>query len=190
MAGEIFIARQDTLEEVKQTVNEIDTNVDTVNNTTSETKTQTTGIKADTDGLKLSTDSIKQIADTILERIGLTTDSGGGISAGSLFAKLNALLSAGGGISGFKYTLLEANGVTKKHLASSSGLFIYYYENSRGYGNVTVTSGKGAMLELVTGKTDETPYFTGIAFFTSGATITAYSKLKGFYVKVDVFEFI
>lgn len=107
-----------------------------------------------------------------------------------MFAKLNALLSAGGGISGFKYTLLEANGVTKKHLASSSGLFIYYYENSRGYGNVTVTSGKGAMLELVTGKTDETPYFTGIAFFTSGATITAYSKLKGFYVKVDVFEFI
>ena len=98
MAGEIFIARQDTLEEVKQTVNEIDTNVDTVNNTTSETKTQTTGIKADTDGLKLSTDSIKQIADTILERIGLTTDVGGA-NTGTVNGKLNALLSAGGGIS-------------------------------------------------------------------------------------------
>lgn len=103
MAGEIFIARQDTLEEVKQTVNEIDTNVDTVNNTTSETKTQTTGIKADTDGLKLSTDSIKQIADTILERIGLTTDTGGSTNLGSLMAKANAILtqlqtSGGGGI--------------------------------------------------------------------------------------------
>lgn len=96
MAGEIFIARQDTLEEVKQTVNEIDTNVDTVNNTTSETKTQTTGIKADTDGLKLSTDSIKQIADTILERIGLTTDVGGA-NTGTVNGKLNALFSSGGG---------------------------------------------------------------------------------------------
>ena len=33
MAGEIYIARQDTLENVQSTVNEIDANVDTANNT-------------------------------------------------------------------------------------------------------------------------------------------------------------
>lgn len=89
MAGEIFIARQDTLEDVQGTVNTIDTNVDAV---------------------KLSTETIDQIADTILERIGLTTDSGGGTTAGSIFAKLNALLSAGsGGITGFKYIYKTAN---------------------------------------------------------------------------------
>lgn len=189
MAGEIFIARQDTLEAVQQTVNEIDTNVDTVNTTTTNTKAETANIKTDTDGLKLSTDSIKQIADTILERIGLTTDSGGGANTGTVLGKLNALFSSGGGISGFKYTLLQANNSTKKHSASSSGLFIYYYESSQGYGNVSVTSGKGAMLELVKGRVDDTPYYAGIAFFTSGATITAYSKYN-FTVKVDIFEFI
>lgn len=124
MAGEIFIARQDTLEEVKQTVNEIDTNVDTVNNTTSETKTQTTGIKADTDGLKLSTDSIKQIADTILERIGLTTDVGGA-NTGTVFGKLNALFSSGGGISGFKYTdKTTSSSAGTTYTTTSSGIVL------------------------------------------------------------------
>ena len=33
MAGEIFIARQDTLENVQSTVNQIDANVDTANST-------------------------------------------------------------------------------------------------------------------------------------------------------------
>ena len=96
MAGEIFIARQDTLEAVQQTVNEIDTNVDTVNTTTTNTKAETANIKTDTDGLKLSTDSIKQIADTILERIGLTTDKGGA-NTGTVLGKLNGLFSSGSG---------------------------------------------------------------------------------------------
>lgn len=101
------------------------------------------------------------------------------------------MLSAGsGGITGFKYTLLKANGNKKTHKASNSGLFIYYYEKAQDYGNVAVTSGKGAMLDLVTGRVDNTPYHTGIAFFTSGATITAYSGISGINVKVDIFEFI
>ena len=77
MAGEIFIARQDTLENVQGTVNTIDTNVDTVNTTTTAIKDETESIKSDTEALKLSTETIDQIADTILERIGLTTDVGG-----------------------------------------------------------------------------------------------------------------
>lgn len=126
MAGEIFIARQDTLEAVQQTVNEIDTNLDTVNTTTTNTKAETENIKADTETLKLSTETIDQIADTILERIGLTTDVGGGTTAGSIFAKLNALLSAGsGGITGFKYidkTTTSSNGTT--YTTQASGILL------------------------------------------------------------------
>lgn len=96
MAGEIFIARQDTLEAVQQTVNEIDTNVDTVNTTTTNTKSETANIKTDTDGIKLSAESIKAVADTILERIGLTTDVGGA-NTGTVLGKLNALFNAGSG---------------------------------------------------------------------------------------------
>ena len=82
MAGEIFIARQDTLENVQGTVNTIDTNVDAVNTTTTAVKSDTENIKADTEALKLSTETIDQIADTILERIGLTTDVGGVLRQG------------------------------------------------------------------------------------------------------------
>ena len=82
MAGEIFIARQDTLENVQGTVNTIDTNVDAVNTTTTAIKSDTENIKADTEALKLSTETIDQIADTILERIGLTNDSGGVLQQG------------------------------------------------------------------------------------------------------------
>lgn len=82
MAGEIFIARQDTLENVQGTVNDIDTNIDAVSTTTTAVKSDTESIKADTETLKLSTETIDQIADTILERIGLTTDVGGVLQQG------------------------------------------------------------------------------------------------------------
>lgn len=126
MAGEIFIARQDTLEDVQGTVNTIDTNVDAVNTTTTAIKSETESIKTDTEAIKLSTETIDQIVDTILERIGLTTDSGGGTTAGSIFAKLNALLSAGsGGITGFKYidkTTSSNSGTT--YTTQASGIFL------------------------------------------------------------------
>lgn len=52
--------------------------------------------------IKLSNESIQAVADEILSRIGVTNDTGGGATAGSVFAKLNALLtqiaSSGGGI--------------------------------------------------------------------------------------------
>lgn len=168
MAGEIFIARQDTLEEVKQTVNEIDTNVDTVNTTTTNTKAETANIKTDTDGLKLSTDSIKQIADTILERIGLTTDVGGGANTGTVLGKLNALFSSGGGISGFKYTdkttsssagttyttrssgivLSEDDGV---YIRSGGKIIKYFEQDTQYYGTKYGYIGiftKGAVIEV------------------------------------------
>ena len=59
--------------------------------------------------IKLSNESIKAVADEILSRMGLTNDTGGGTSTGSVFAKLNALLTqitsgGGSGWSDFKIT--------------------------------------------------------------------------------------
>ena len=177
MAGEIFIARQDTLEEVKQTVNEIDTNVDTVNNTTSETKTQTTGIKADTDGLKLSTDSIKQIADTILERIGLTTDVGGA-NTGTVNGKLNALFSAGGGISGFRLKTLNDD---TTYTTKSSGIVL---ANMTGNGRPDITKNGCLMLFYSSGSGSiSSKRYLGL--FTKGAIIYGRSDAEMY-----IFEFI
>ena len=183
MAGEIFIARQDTLENVQGTVNTIDTNVDTVNTTTTAVKTETESIKADTEALKLSTDSIKQIADTILERIGLTTDSGGGISAGSLFAKLNALLSSGGGISGFKYTQVTASDTTKRYTTKAAGFLLGDKTN---YSFVSITNSKGATIQMY--KTAEESSVFGI--FVAGAIIEAESTWNQHTAVAHIFEFI
>lgn len=167
MAGEIFIARQDTLEDVQGTVNTIDTNVDTVNTTTTAIKSETESIKTDTEALKLSTETIDQIADTILKRIGLTTDVGGGTTAGSIFAKLNALLSAGsGGITGFKYinkTTTASNGTT--YTTQASGILLT--DDS----NVYIESGGKAIQTLFyeTQYTGDEESFIGL--FQKGAKI-------------------
>lgn len=95
MAGENFIALENTSQEIKTAVAGVDTAVDGIAQTATE-------IKEATDGITLSEASIKAVADEILAKIGLTNDSGGGTAEGSIFAKLNALLtqiaSAGGGI--------------------------------------------------------------------------------------------
>ena len=64
MAEKIYIAKEATSQEIKTTVGSVQTAADLIKN--------------DTDGIKLSNDSIKAVADTILERLGLTTDVGGG----------------------------------------------------------------------------------------------------------------
>lgn len=169
MAGEIFIARQDTLENVQGTVNTIDTNVDAVNTTTTAVKTETESIKADTEALKLSTETIDQIADTILERIGLTTDVGG-TSTGSVFAKLNALLNAGGsggGITGFKY-IKKTGDLT--YTTQASGILLTHDDTT------DITSG---------GKMIPTFQNASIGFFQKGAKIRIYERNTAY-----IFEFI
>ena len=64
MADKKFIALEETSQEIKTAVNDEQTTAD--------------GIKTDTDVIKLSHELIKAVADTILERLGLTTDVGGG----------------------------------------------------------------------------------------------------------------
>lgn len=176
MAGEIFIARQDTLEDVQGTVNTIDTNVDAVNTTTTAIKSETENIKADTEALKLSTETIDQIADTILERIGLTNDSGGGTTAGSIFAKLNALLSAGsGGITGFKY--IKKTG-RFSYTTQASGILL-----GRGYGDDFDLTNAYIIQTFQTERSTK-PYIFGA--FTKNAVII--SKANSY--EAYIFEFI
>lgn len=178
MAGEIFIARQDTLEDVQGTVNTIDTNVDAVNTTTTAIKSETESIKTDTEALKLSTETIDQIADTILERIGLTSDTGGGTTAGSIFAKLNALLSAGGGgITGFKY--IEKTGEFS-YTTKASGILL-----GRGYDDYfNLTNACIIQTFKETEGSDKRPYLFGA--FAKNAVIRSTARTTDAYI----FEFI
>ena len=177
MAGEIFIARQDTLENVQGTVNTIDTSVDAVNTTTTAVKSDTESIKADTEALKLSTETIDQIADTILERIGLTTDVGGGATAGSIFAKLNALLSAGGGggITGFKYIKKTGRFSYTTH---ASGILL-----GQGFeGNFELTN--AYIIRTYQENIDKKPFIFGV--FTKNAVIASSVNNS----ETHIFEFI
>lgn len=189
MAGEIFIAQQNTLEEVKSTVNGIGTNVDIVNTTTSETKTQTTNIKSDIDGLKLSIDSINQIADAILEKIGLTGDAGGSASAGSMMSKLNQIISAtafGGGITGAKYTLLTAKDTTKTYTTKNFAFILGKYDEGQG---ISVGE-KGVVypyLIINGGSTTDTYYCFGMC--SADGVIKAISDSRYDTTYVHIFEF-
>lgn len=75
MAGENFIALENTSQEIKTAVAGVDTAVGGVAQTATE-------IKEATDGITLSEASIKAVADEILAKIGLTTDVGGVLQQG------------------------------------------------------------------------------------------------------------
>ena len=74
--------------------------------------------------IKLSKESIKALADEIVSRVGLTNDTGGGTAEGSVFAKLNALLTqiaSAGGIN-----LLPVKEVSKeKYLKFNTTYYVY-----------------------------------------------------------------
>ena len=73
MANEKFIALEETSQEIKTTVNDVKTNVDGLKNT-------------DVPG-------IDTIVNAVLERIGLTSDTGGSGTLGTVMAKLNYLIN-------------------------------------------------------------------------------------------------
>lgn len=94
MAGEIYIARQDTLENVQSTVNEIDANVDTANSTlgnfagggTDSVVTELNALKqavaaltTKTDGLQTDVTNIKTDVGTIETAVEQIASAGGGI---------------------------------------------------------------------------------------------------------------
>ena len=73
MAGEKFIALEETSQEIKESVNDVKTNVD--------------GLK------ETDVPAIDTLVDAVLERIGLTDDTGGSTNLGSVMAKLNEIIS-------------------------------------------------------------------------------------------------
>lgn len=71
-----------------------------VENISTEVKANVNEVKTDTEGIVLSNASIKAIVDEIQNRVGLTDDTGGSSSAGSMMSKLNQIISttvSGGG---------------------------------------------------------------------------------------------
>lgn len=74
------------LEEIKESVVNVE-------NISTEVKISVNEVKTDTEGIVLSNDSIKAIVDEIQNRIGLTGDTGGSATTGTLMSKINKLLS-------------------------------------------------------------------------------------------------
>ena len=73
MAGEKFIALEETSQEIKASVDNVKSNVDGLKNT--------------------DVPAIDTLVDEVLKRIGLTGDTGGSANLGSIMAKLNTLLT-------------------------------------------------------------------------------------------------
>lgn len=97
MEDKKYIALESTSQEIKTAVEVVQSDVDTM-------QTDVTEVKGNVSELK-TTDvpNIDTLVDAVLERIGLTTDTGGSTNLGSLMAKANAILtqlqtSGGGGI--------------------------------------------------------------------------------------------
>ena len=133
--------------------------------------------------IKLSNESIKAVADEILSRMGVTNDTGGGASTGSVFAKLNALLSAGGsgGITGFKYTSFTASRSTRTYTTTKSGILLSYVPD----GDMCYIASNGTIIPVLreeTITTDINEYIFGA--FTSNAQI----QVRG--TTAHIFEFI
>ena len=106
MAGEKYIALEETSQEIKTAVEGVQSDVDTM-------QTDVTEVKGNVSELK-TTDvpNIDTLVDAVLERIGLTTDTGGSTNLGSLMAKANAILtqlqtSGGGGIKKVQRGIVE-----------------------------------------------------------------------------------
>lgn len=101
---------------IESKVDTVDTVVDRieVDTTSIESKVNTIDtvvdrIETDTTSIESKVDTIDTNVDDIETRLGLTNDTGGSASAGTLMGKVNAVLSAGGGQ---KYPVLKKVAVT------------------------------------------------------------------------------
>ena len=106
MEDKKYIALESTSQEIKTAVEGVQSDVDTM-------QTDVTEVKGNVSSLK-TTDvpNIDTLVDAVLERIGLTTDTGGSTNLGSLMAKANAILtqlqtSGGGGIKKVQRGMVE-----------------------------------------------------------------------------------
>lgn len=112
----------------------------------------------------------------------------GGANTGTVLGKLNALFSAGGGISGFKYTQ-KTDSFT--YTTTSSGICVG--EIRGGYANrepsLTITNGY-LLTFVMKGYESFEVADKFIGFFTKNANIKGVIDDNGDVIKVNFFEFI
>ena len=165
MAGEIFIARQDTLEAVQGTVEGIDTKADTTINT-------------------LGNFAGGGIEDTVAERLAALTGS-----VAQLQETVNTLINSGGGVN-FKYTYLETPNTTsaeQTYTISNAGIVIGKRKwDSDTSSSLSIDSSHGGTTE-----TYESQYVRGvIGLFKAGATITLSGYKREAVATAHIFEFV
>ncbi len=185
MAGEMFIALESTSQEIKTAVEGVKTDVANVD-------TSVDGVKTDTEGITLSNTSIKAIVDEIQNRIGLTTDTGGSDTAGSIMSKLNQIISAmasGGSGANFKFTLLKSSGTSEKnYTAQGAGIVIGNLEwDSDTSAQIKVDNQHGGVVQL---QGSDNYAAIVIGMFTAGAKITSDGYNKEAIATAYIFEFI
>lgn len=161
---------------------ELSQSVTSVENIATEIKTNVDEVKTNTEGVVLSTESIKAIVDEIQNRIGLTGDTGGSASAGSMMSKLNQIIGStgsGGGITGFKYidkTTSSSSGTT--YTTQASGILLTTDSD------VYVDSGGNGLVVYFAGDyTNNVRSYMGL--FQKGAKIKI-----GYKSHAHIFEFI
>lgn len=169
MAGEVFIARQDTLETVKGTVDGIDSGVKQTNN----------ALGNFSGG---GTDTVKTELETLKNNMA------------QLQTKVDQLLNKGGGITKFNYVNVTADGTTKTYKTKSYGILIGNRRGTRTTSSeLSIDTAHGGLIEwdetdnTGTGSSDLRCY-TCLGFFLPEATIEVYSSKK--ISVAHIFEFI
>lgn len=170
MAGEVFIARQDTLEAVKGTVDGIDSGVKQTNN----------ALGNFSGG---GTDTVKKELQTLKDSVAqLQTKSD------QLQSLIEQLMNKGGGLN-FKYTGHKTGNFS--YTTTSSGIVLGYVKG--GYESTTpsisLTGGAIAEFKLLGCESYKAAY-TAVGFFQKGATITGEEDGSKDTVTADIFEFI
>lgn len=189
MAGEKYIALEETSQAIKEAVDGVKTDVAGVKTDVGNVDTNVDGVKTDTEGIVLSNASIKAIVDEIQNRIGVTADTGGSASAGSIMSKLNAIIAAtasGGGITGAKYTLLSALDTTKTYTTENFAFILGKYDEGQGV-SVDKNGVVYPYLIIAGGSTTDTYYCFGMC--SAGGTIKAISDSRYDTTYVHIFEF-
>ncbi len=185
MADKNYIALEATSQEIKTAVESVQTDVDTANGNISQLK--------DTD-----VPAIDEIVDAVLERIGLTSDTGGSSTAGTIMGKLNALQSGGGfGFSLVASGTCSSTSATTVYTSTNCG-FILHKGNesasSSGYtlGNVAEKSGgitidNGIGVALVKDSSDRP--LVGLGIFEANSTIKLQCNSASYPSSYAIFEF-
>lgn len=175
MAGEIFIARQDTLETVKGTVDGIDSGVKQANN----------ALGNFSGG---GTDTVKTELETLKNNMAqLQTKSD------QLQSLIEQLMNKGGGITKFNYVNVTANKTTKTYKTKSYGILIGNRRGTRTTSSeLSIDTAHGGLIEwdetdnTGTGNSDPRNYAC-LGFFLPEATIKVYSSEK--ISVAHIFEF-